>query len=114
MEIKQGEIVEEDCPRCSRTLCFARSSFESGEDMILRRTDEGALKCALRALRREEETSVNDDDKYFIVSPSKQSSDPSELYPCHPAYRPTKNDNFVQKYGYSMDWKRTDRGCTSS
>lgn len=26
--------------------------------MILRRTDEGAAKCALRALRREEETSV--------------------------------------------------------
>ena len=35
--------------------------------MILRRTDEGALKCALRALRREEETSVSDDE--YLASP---------------------------------------------
>lgn len=39
--------------------------------MILRRTDEGALKCALRTLRREEETSVNDYDKYPVSSLSK-------------------------------------------
>lgn len=39
--------------------------------MILRRTDEGALKCALRALRREEETSENGDDEYLVVSPVK-------------------------------------------
>lgn len=40
--------------------------------MILRRTDEGALKCALRDLRREEETSVKyDDDKYHLsIHPS--------------------------------------------
>ena len=41
-----------------RTLCLPRSSFDRDEDMILRRTDEGASKCALRALRREEETSA--------------------------------------------------------
>jgi hypothetical protein len=35
--------------------------------MILRRTDEGALKCALRALRREEETSVNDDEHLAVA-----------------------------------------------
>lgn len=46
------------CPRCPRTLYFARSSLERGEDMILRRMDEGAVKCALRDLRREEEASV--------------------------------------------------------
>lgn len=36
--------------------------------MILRRMDEGALKCALRALRREVETSANDDDEYRYVA----------------------------------------------
>lgn len=40
------------------TLCLPRSSFESAEDMILRRMEEGAEKCALRDLRREDETSV--------------------------------------------------------
>lgn len=65
--------------------------------MILRRTDEGALKCALRALRREEETSVNDEDEYLVVSPIEVTLDPSELCPSHPAYGPTRNGNFVQK-----------------
>jgi hypothetical protein len=65
--MKRGEMGSGDCPRCPRTLCFPRSSFESGEDMILRRTDEGALKCALRALRREEETSVNDDEHLAVA-----------------------------------------------
>ena len=32
--------------------------MESEEDMILRLTEEGAEKCALRDLRREEETST--------------------------------------------------------
>lgn len=41
--------------------------------MILRRTDEGALKCALRALRREEETSVNDDDEYHLFEVTRRS-----------------------------------------
>lgn len=42
-----------------RTLCLPRSSFDRDEDMILRRTEDGAEKCALRAFRREEEiTSV--------------------------------------------------------
>ena len=41
------------------TLYLFRSSFESAEDIIFRRTDEGAEKWAFRALRREEETSVD-------------------------------------------------------
>jgi hypothetical protein len=39
------------------------SSDESGDDMILRRTLEGAEKCALRDLRRLLDTEV----EYFIV-----------------------------------------------
>lgn len=38
------------------TLYFSRSSLLSGALMMTRRTLEGAEKCALRALRREEET----------------------------------------------------------
>lgn len=49
---------KQDWSGCRHTLYFPRKSFERGEDMILRRTEEGALKCALRDLRREEETSV--------------------------------------------------------
>lgn len=36
------------------TLYFSRSSLERGALMIVRRTEDGALKCALRDLRREE------------------------------------------------------------
>ena len=43
--------------RVERTLYLPRRSFASEDDMILRRTEEGAEKCALRDLRREEETS---------------------------------------------------------
>ena len=42
----------------ARTLCLPRSSFERAEDIILRRMEEGAEKCALRDLRREEEVSA--------------------------------------------------------
>jgi hypothetical protein len=42
----------------THTLCLPRSSFERGADIILRRTDEGAPKCALWLLRRDEEVSV--------------------------------------------------------
>lgn len=38
------------------TLYFWRSSLERGEDMIFLRMCEGALKCLLRFLRREEVT----------------------------------------------------------
>lgn len=41
-----------------RTLYCVRRSLARAEDMILRRMDEGAEKCALRDLRREEETSA--------------------------------------------------------
>lgn len=37
-----------------RTLCLSRSSLLRGADMMTRRTEEGALKCALRAFLREE------------------------------------------------------------
>lgn len=41
-----------------RTWYLLRNSFDSDEDMILRRIEEGAEKCSLRDLRREEETSA--------------------------------------------------------
>ena len=36
------------------TLCFSLSSLLNGALMMVRRTLEGALKCALRDFRREE------------------------------------------------------------
>lgn len=36
--------------------CLFLSSLDKGLDMILRRVDEGALKCALRDLRLDDET----------------------------------------------------------
>ena len=47
-------------------MYFARSSLESEEDMILRLTEEGAEKCALRDLRREEETSVRREGRMSV------------------------------------------------
>jgi hypothetical protein len=44
--------------------CFVRSSVLSGDDIILRRTLEGAEKCALRDLRRLLDTEV----EYFILA----------------------------------------------
>ena len=41
------------------TLYFSRSSLLRGALRMLRRTLEGALKCALRDLRREEEMSAS-------------------------------------------------------
>lgn len=41
-----------------RTPYFCRSSFDNGADMILRRTCDGALKCALRFFRREDVTNL--------------------------------------------------------
>lgn len=43
-----------------QTLCLFRRSFERADDIILRRIEEGAAKCALRDFRREEEISVTD------------------------------------------------------
>jgi hypothetical protein len=40
------------------TLCFSRSSLLKGALMITRRLPEGALKCALRDFRREEEIPI--------------------------------------------------------
>lgn len=39
-------------------MYLPRSSFESADDIILRRTDDGAVKCALRDFRLEDETSA--------------------------------------------------------
>jgi len=39
------------------TLCLLRRSFESDALISLRRTLDGAVKCALRLLRRDEERS---------------------------------------------------------
>lgn len=41
-----------------RTPCSARSSLESGADMMTRRTEDGAAKWALCALRDEMETTA--------------------------------------------------------
>jgi hypothetical protein len=41
-----------------RTWYLLRNSFDSDDDMILRRTEEGAEKWSLRDLRREEDMSV--------------------------------------------------------
>jgi len=43
-----------------RTLCFSRSSLLRGALMMVRRTLEGAVKCALRDLRREQWRSGGD------------------------------------------------------
>lgn len=47
----------------SRTPYLLRSSGDSAADMILRRSLEGALKCALRHLRRDDVTR----SEYFMV-----------------------------------------------
>ena len=52
----------------ARTLCLARRSFERAEDMILRRMDEGAEKCALRDLRLDDETSARSKGRTYESS----------------------------------------------
>ena len=47
-----------------RTWYLLRNSFDNAEDIILRRTDDGAEKCILRDLRREEDTSVETQDQH--------------------------------------------------
>lgn len=41
-----------------RTWYLLRNSFDNAEDIIVRRTEDGAEKCDLRDLRRDEDTSV--------------------------------------------------------
>jgi hypothetical protein len=50
-----------------RTLYFSRNSLERGADIRIRRSLEGAEKCALRDLRREEAR-----PKQLCVSMEKQ------------------------------------------
>ena len=66
------------------TLYLPRSSFASEEDMILRRTEEGAEKCALCDLRREEETSGHRDDKVSIPELPECTPHPQSIQPIHP------------------------------
>ena len=47
-----------------RTWYLLRNSFDNAEDIILRRTEDGAEKCDLRDLRREEDTSVEIQDQH--------------------------------------------------
>ena len=68
----------------ARTLCLARRSFERAEDMILRRMDEGAEKCALCDLRREEETSGHRNDKVSIPELPECTPHPQSIQPIHP------------------------------
>jgi hypothetical protein len=49
--------------RC-RTWYLLRNSFDSDDDIILRRTEEGAEKWCLRDLRREEETSMEVENQH--------------------------------------------------
>lgn len=49
-----GPDIEKIESTGKRTLYFSRNSLERGADMIIRRSLEGAEKCALRDLRREE------------------------------------------------------------
>ena len=56
--------------------------------MILRRTDDGAAKCALRDLRREEETSTSP-GMSVQGQPTGTTSNPPSM---HPATDPTKID----------------------
>ena len=70
-------------PNPGRTLYLPRSSRERAEDMIFLRTDEGAEKCALRDLRRDEETSICQSEQKHTssqYSASKQHR-PPERHP---------------------------------
>jgi len=62
--------------------------------MILRRTDEGAEKCALRDLRREEETSVA--RKHILIHLYVESSEsPSQ----HPARNSARKNGILTSPG---------------
>lgn len=78
------------------TLCLPRSSFDRGADIILRRTDEGAAKCALRALRREEETSVNKN-----INCQNRVSSTSTRCQSHPTWF---DDNVSFLHGKGKEW----------
>jgi hypothetical protein len=57
-----------------RTLCLLRNSFDNDEDMILRRTEDGAEKCSLRDLRREDETSTEMLESAHAIRPEDYES----------------------------------------
>jgi hypothetical protein len=62
-----------------------RNSFDSDDDMILRRTEEGAEKWCLRDLRREEETSMEVENQHpHPVKPGiKTTSEAQTVNPPH-------------------------------
>ena len=75
-----------------RTLYLPRSSFERADDIILRRMEEGAEKWALRAFRREEETSVTE-----TILQRLCFNWSSKLVMYHPTGFSTKNRRFTEK-----------------
>lgn len=88
----------------ARTLYLARSSFDKDEDMILRRMEEGAAKCALRDLRLEEETSNEAEFQYSAIfhfpAHHKGSSSPPKVHPA--PNRPEIHGNLEER----ADWSR--------
>lgn len=80
--------------------------------MILRRTEEGALKWALRLLRREEETSVG---RYPSASYSQQVSSKSQhLHPTSPVQKLDPLVDIQMERTIREHRGMTNRGCTSS
>lgn len=69
-----------------RTPYLLRSSGESAADMILRRSLEGALKCALRHLRRDEVTR----SEYFMAAFPTLPSQLSGVLAREPCGRPAR------------------------
>lgn len=50
-----------------RTLCFSRSSLLKGALMMVRRSLEGALKCALRDFRREQAIAISEEQSMVSI-----------------------------------------------
>lgn len=50
-----------------RTLCFSRSSLLKGALMMVRRSLEGALKCALRDFRREQVIAISEEQSIVSI-----------------------------------------------
>jgi len=87
--------------------------LDRDDDMILRRTEEGALKWALRLLRREEETSGC---SYLSASYSPNRSHPRfsiSIQLVLSRNLTSRMDTEVEQTTSEYN-DRTDQGCTSS
>lgn len=96
-----------------RTECLPRSSLEREEDMILRRTEDGAEKCALRDLRRELDVSSHYRQHFARYSTPSQSFRPevhpsirSCIQPLPTALFPPQSTD-VRQTGIVTAWIRT-------